>query len=367
MTAISFRKISKCYATNLAVDNVSLEVSAGDFCALVGPSGCGKTTLLRIAAGFIQPDSGELRLDGNSVEKLPANKRNVGFVFQNYALFPTKTVAQNIGFSLMLRRTPKKDITSRVDELCEMMHLNGYSNRYPHELSGGQQQRVALARALISQPSILLLDEPLSALDAKIRAQLREEIRGIIERLGITALYVTHDQEEALSIADKVAIMNKGKMLQVGNPMDIYLNPADHFVADFVGTTNNLPCFVEGDGIIKVGDTVLPSLSNGKGLVTGPATLSLRPEHVELLPPTSNSVESEIVPGIQAVLKDISFLGPTVRLTLHTLGQYSLLVDMPTIQWLESPHEKGKPIGWTVKGQLASLFPHSSAKQSCSR
>ena len=240
MTHVALRGISKRFGAVTAVDDVSLDVASGEFVCLLGASGCGKTTLLRILAGFTRPDSGEVLVNGQRVDMLPPNRREVGFVFQSYALFPTKTVAENIGFGLAVRRRPASEIASRVAELCELTRLTGLDGRYPHELSGGQQQRVALARALAPSPSLLLLDEPLSALDAKIRALLRAEIRGIVDRLKVTTVYVTHDQEEALSIADRVAVMDAGKLLQVAAPMDIYLRPRQRFVAEFVGTSNML-------------------------------------------------------------------------------------------------------------------------------
>jgi len=333
----------------MAVDAVSLDIAAGEFCSLVGPSGCGKTTLLRVTAGFVQADEGEVYFDDRPAGALPPNRRDLGFVFQSYALFPTKTVGENIGFSLMLKRTPRPEISKRVDEMCDLMHLDGLRDRYPHELSGGQQQRVALARALISEPSVLLLDEPLSALDAKIRTRLRVEIRRIVESLGITAIYVTHDQEEALSISDRVAIMDKGKLLQIGSPLDVYLRPADLFVAQFVGTTNSLPCTVLDGGSVRVGDASVAVREIEPGRFNGQATLSIRPEHVDLVAAGNG--------GIPAILRDVSFLGQTVRLTLHTLADHDVLADVPTVDWLERSLEPGASLTWSVRAGLASVFP----------
>lgn len=346
MSTVTFKDVVKKYGSTTAVDQVSLEIKAGEFCSLVGPSGCGKTTLLRIAAGFTTPDKGMVLLDGQPVTKLPPNKRNLGFVFQNYALFPTKTVRQNIGFSLSLRRRSRAEINNRVNELCALMDLGEMTERFPHELSGGQQQRVALARALASQPSILLLDEPLSALDAKIRAHLRGEIRRIVKTLGVTAVYVTHDQEEALSISDRVAVMNQGNLLQIAPPMEVYLQPADLFVAQFMGISNTIPCHVTAPDRIELSGHPL-SMATPRDM-NGPATLSVRPEHVILKEPDQE--------GIPCELQSISFLGQTVRLSVQTLDR-PLMADVPAMHWLDRPRDMGALLKWTVRPGFSSLFP----------
>ncbi|MBT3360222.1 MAG: ABC transporter ATP-binding protein, partial [Rhodospirillales bacterium] len=238
----------KRFGDAVAVDGVSIDIATGEFVTLVGASGCGKTTLLRMIAGFTKLDGGEIWIDETRVDAVPLRKRNIGFVFQSYALFPTMTVAENIGFSLRLRRRSKTEKAARVAELCALTRLEGLEERYPHELSGGQQQRVALARALAPHPAILLLDEPLSALDAKIRAFLRTEVRAVVKDLGITTVYVTHDQEEALSMSDRVAVMDGGRFQQIGPPMDVYERPAGEFVADFIGTSNRLSGVAENGG-----------------------------------------------------------------------------------------------------------------------
>ena len=349
MASVTFKDIDKRFGSTAALDAVSLEVETGAFCALVGPSGCGKTTLLRVAAGFLRADRGEVCFDGAPAGALPPNRRDLGFVFQSYALFPTKTVGENIGFSLRLRRRPRAEIAERVAHFCRLMHLEGLEARYPHELSGGQQQRVALARALVSEPSVLLLDEPLSALDAKTRALLRVEIRRIVETLGVTAIYVTHDQEEALSISDRVAIMNRGRLLQVGTPLEVYLNPADRFVAEFIGTTNSLPCTLLDDSNVRLGEVAVAVRNGRPGRPDGQATLSVRPEHVDLLPAGNG--------GVPAVLRGVSFLGQSVRLTMTTLDDRALLADVPTVEWLERSLEPGAPLAWRVRAGLASVFP----------
>ncbi len=218
-----------------AVQDFSLDVERGEFVSFLGPSGCGKTTTLRMIAGFERPTAGTITVDGKDITNRPPNQRNVGMVFQSYALFPNMTVADNIGFGLKVRRRPKKDIEKRVTELLELIHLEDRGNRYPWQLSGGQQQRIALARALAIEPQVLLLDEPLSALDAKIRIVLRKEIRAIQRQLGITTVYVTHDQEEALSLSDRVVVMSDGRIEQIGTPSQIYNFPSTAFVASFVG------------------------------------------------------------------------------------------------------------------------------------
>ena len=351
MSAITFQGIVKRFDRTIAVDHVDLDISTGEFCSLVGPSGCGKTTLLRIAAGFVEADEGTILFDGTPVASLPPNRRNLGFVFQNYALFPTKTVAQNIGFSLALRHQPKSEIAARVGELGRLMGLDDLLGRYPHELSGGQQQRVALARALANRPSILLLDEPLSALDAKIRAHLRSEIRRTVETLGITAVYVTHDQEEALSISNRIAVMNKGRLLQVGSPLDVYLHPADRFVARFIGTTNTLPCRVTAVDRIEVGGIPLMARIPAAAMGCDVATLSVRPEHVDLLPPGTG--------GIPGTLKGISFLGQTVRLSLATIEGRTVDADIPTVDWLGRSLAPGDVLAWAGRPGFASVFPGS--------
>src|SRR6185295_5492660 len=221
-----------------AVQDFNLDVARGEFVSFLGPSGCGKTTTLRMIAGFEKPTAGTITVDGKDITYKPPNQRNVGMVFQSYALFPNMTVADNIGFGLKVRKRPKAAIAKKVAELIDLMSLGGRADRYPWQMSGGQQQRVALARALAIEPEVLLLDEPLSALDAKIRIVLRKEIRAIQRQLGITTVYVTHDQEEALSLSDRVVVMSDGRIEQIGTPFEIYNFPATAFVASFVGTLN---------------------------------------------------------------------------------------------------------------------------------
>ena len=236
MAFLTLTAIQKLFPGGVAaVEDFNLDVARGEFVSFLGPSGCGKTTTLRMIAGFEKPTSGTITVDGKDITDKSPNQRNVGMVFQSYALFPNMTVAGNIGFGLKVRKRPKAEIAKKVDELIEMMHLQGRADRYPWQMSGGQQQRVALARALAIEPQVLLLDEPLSALDAKIRIVLRKEIRSIQRQLGITTVYVTHDQEEALSLSDRVVVMNEGHIEQIGVPSEIYNFPTTAFVASFVG------------------------------------------------------------------------------------------------------------------------------------
>ncbi|NIO08117.1 MAG: ATP-binding cassette domain-containing protein [Deltaproteobacteria bacterium] len=351
MAELKLSGITKTFGDVVAVDNVSMDIASGEFVTLVGASGCGKTTLLRVIAGFTKPDKGGLTIDGRSVDNLPPSKREIGFVFQSYALFPTQTISQNIGFSLNIRRKPKAEISERVEKLCALTQLSGMEDRYPHELSGGQQQRVALARALAPNPSILLLDEPLAALDAKIRAHLRIEIRALIDRLGITTVYVTHDQEEALSISDRVAVMDYGKILQEGAPMDVYLKPTGNFVAQFIGSSNNLAGRVteKGDVVVEGHTLQIPVPEALRGHDT--CIVCVRPEHINL---THAGGESGGMPGKVSAL---SFLGQTVCARVKTPDGTELLVDVPTSDWLAKGLSVGDEVAWTPKPGSAMVFP----------
>jgi len=235
---IELKDIVKRFGTLEAVSHVSLEIRDGELFTLLGPSGCGKTTLLRLIGGFHKPDNGEIYFDGKPVSSIPPYERNIGMVFQNYALWPHMTISNNITYGLKLKKIPKAEIAEKVSHVLKLVNLSGLENRYPGQLSGGQQQRVALARALVLNPDVLLLDEPLSNLDAKIRVQVRAEIRKLQKELGITTIYVTHDQEEALTLSDRIAVINLGKLMQIGTPRDLYDRPKNPFVADFIGINN---------------------------------------------------------------------------------------------------------------------------------
>jgi putative spermidine/putrescine transport system ATP-binding protein len=286
----------------------------GEFVSFLGPSGCGKTTTLRMIAGFERPTMGDISINGVDVTNMSPNQRNVGMVFQAYALFPNMTVAQNIGFGMKIAKKTKEETKQRVDEMLAIIHMPGFGDRYPHQLSGGQQQRVALARALALRPQVLLLDEPLSALDAKIRISLRAEIRSIQQSLGITAIYVTHDQEEALSLSDRVVVMNNGRIEQIGQPFEIYNFPTTQFVANFVGTLNSLKVIVHDpatnrldlNGHIFETAHELNNKQKGENL-----TIAIRPERF------SFAVDGKKVNVIPCAVANITFLGSIVRVQLR--------------------------------------------------
>jgi putative spermidine/putrescine transport system ATP-binding protein len=321
MAYLDILNVSKTFGATAAVEDFNLEIERGELVSFLGPSGCGKTTTLRMVAGFEIPTTGTVRLNGQDITHNPPNQRNVGMVFQAYALFPNMTVADNVGFGLKIAKKPKPEIEARVKEMLELIQMPKLGDRYPYQLSGGQQQRVALARALAIQPQVLLLDEPLSALDAKIRVELRTEIRRIQQRLGITTVYVTHDQEEALSISDRVVVMNAGKMEQVGAPYEIYNYPATPFVAGFVGTLNQLKCTVV--------DAAAGLLAhNGQRLKTGSLiekregvlTVMLRPEQLHL-----GTVEDEN--HLSGKVDNVAFLGSIIRILVR-IGDAFLTLDV---------------------------------------
>jgi len=298
---------SRSFGTVRAVDGVSLAVGDGEFFTLLGPSGCGKTTLLRMIAGFCELDSGEIRFGSERIDRLPAHVRDIGMVFQNYAVFPNLTVAGNVAYGLKARKVAGPEVARRVEEALALVQLTGYGARWPHQLSGGQLQRVAIARALVIRPQVLLFDEPLSNLDARLRVSMRGEIRELQKSLGITAIYVTHDQEEAMSVSDRIALMNAGRLEQVGVPVDIYRHPVSRFAAEFMGTTNLLANRALG----RAGD----------GLV------SLRPEALRLAAEAPTDW-----PTLSGTVARVELLGPIVRLDMR-LGDGTVikaaLLDQP--------------------------------------
>ena len=278
MARVELKGITRRYPGVTALDNVELTVEPGEFFTLLGPSGCGKTTLLRTIAGFNRHDAGAIEFDGKRIDNVPAHLRNIGMVYQDYAIFPHKSVAENVAFGLAMRRTPRAESASRVSRALALVQLDNLASRMPHELSGGQQQRVALARAMVINPQILLMDEPLSNLDAKLRVELREDIRDLQRRLGITTIYVTHDQEEALVISDRICVMQSGRVHQVASPREVYTRPATLFVGSFVGTMNVVAnVAAEAAGTVTIGNSarVLPALAGQSGV-----TLGVRPEDV---------------------------------------------------------------------------------------
>ncbi len=281
MTDLELRHLTKTYGTTTAVDDVNLAVEAGELVAFLGPSGCGKTTTLRMVAGFIQPTAGEILVRGSDITDLKPNHRDMGMVFQSYALFPHMTVNRNVAFGLVARGMPSAEIAPKVGAALDLVGLTGFGERYPKQLSGGQQQRVALARVLALKPKLLLFDEPLSNLDAKLRVQMRHEIRQLQKEVGITSLFVTHDQEEAMTIADRIAVMNKGRIDQIGTPAEIYDHPRTRFVADFIGTSNLIDGRMAGGRFVSKSGLELPCSSPGPGNDLE-AVLAVRPEKVEL-------------------------------------------------------------------------------------
>ncbi len=312
--AVELRNVVKDYAGHRALTGVNLSIAPGEFIALLGPSGCGKTTVLRALSGLEAISDGQIMIDGSDVAQLPVNKRDIGMVFQSYSLFPHMTVMQNVEFGLQMRKVDAASRRERAVDALEMVGLGHLDARYAHQLSGGQQQRVALARALVTRPRVLLLDEPLSALDAKVRVQLRDEIRRIQTDLGITTLFVTHDQEEALAVADRVAVMRDGNIEQIGTPEDLYTQPATSFVATFVGLSNPVDGILVGDRVNVFG-TSLPLL--GTGPAEGAVTAYIRPEDI-----TFSSVERGS--GVPATVVVSSFLG-SLRRTQVRLDDGTLL------------------------------------------
>ncbi|KJV37153.1 ABC transporter ATP-binding protein [Luteibacter yeojuensis] len=303
--------ISKAWGTSTALDRVSFNAGASDFVCLLGPSGCGKTTLLRIVAGLTEPDAGSVHLGGRDITRLPARERGMGIVFQSYSLFPDLTAAANVGYPMRLRGVAVGTIATRSTELLAKVGLGGFGGRFPDELSGGQQQRVALARALAAEPALLLLDEPLSALDPAIRAQLRGEIRTLQRSLGIPTIMVTHDQDEALALADTIVCMRAGHIEQIGSPRDLYERPASRFVADFIGRANLLPTHFVRE--------VMPGfLERRPPGADATWELCLRPEDIVV----------EAGPGGDAVVADVTFLGNLARARIDWRGQV-LLAELP--------------------------------------
>ncbi len=325
---VQLKNITKKFGDVTAVDDASLSIGEGDFFTLLGPSGCGKTTLLRIIAGFCSPDQGTVTFGDRIINDIPAHKRETGMVFQNYALFPHLSVFDNVAYGLRARKAPSGEIRTRVMNILKSVQLEGLQDRYPGQLSGGQQQRVALARALVISPDVLLMDEPLSNLDAKLRVGMRDEIKKIQKKLNITTIYVTHDQEEAMAVSDRIAIIDKGKIVQMGNPYDIYFRPRSRFVAEFMGNSNILDAEVDhyddGRALLRAkidGKTVHIRIDDpGKGHIT----ISLRPEWIRLVDERSlsqpNVFEGEVISA--------TFLGSMLRYTVSGLSRQPIAIEI---------------------------------------
>jgi len=306
--AVGIKGISKRFGDVTAVDDISLDIEDGEFFALLGPSGCGKTTTLRMIAGLEFPTQGSLKIFGDEVGTLPPNKRPVNTVFQNYALFPHLNIIDNVGFGLKMQRVPKAEITKRSGEALEMVRLGGLAKRKPNQLSGGQQQRIALARALVNRPKVLLLDEPLGALDLKLRQQMQGELKSLQREVGITFVFVTHDQEEALTMSDRIGVMNEGRLLQVDPPEAIYERPANRFVADFIGQTNLLEGTVAGSDVVCLANGARVAAKSAHAVGTSVAVI-LRPERAAVGPRGGSSAGRSSVDGI---IRMVTYLGNSI-------------------------------------------------------
>lgn len=330
--------VSKRFDRSLALENVSLEIPEGEFVFLLGPSGCGKTTLLRIIAGLEEPTNGSIIQADQDVTRLPPAKRNFGIVFQSYALFPNLTVSQNIAYGLENRKESKQVVKKRVNELLELVGLVGYEERFPRQLSGGQQQRVALARALAISPNLLLLDEPLSALDARVRSNLRIEISRLQRRLGITTIMVSHDQEEALTMADRIVVIENGEIVQVGSPEEVYFKPQTPFVADFVGLMNFIPGVVIDNSTIQVGESLFKLEHDIEQSHGEMVSLAIRPERVQVWrkPLAGNCLVTNV--------HEVEFMGPFYRLHLTHGENHKLFAYMPPDNSYSNPISEGKEL-----------------------
>lgn len=329
MACVSIEAMCKSYGSVRAVNDVTIEVAQGEFFFLLGPSGCGKTTLLRIIAGFCEPEAGRLQFDERVMDRVPPHRRNTGMVFQNYALWPHMTVRENVAYGLKVRRLPRAEVRRRTDGMLELVRMAELADRRPNALSGGQQQRVALARALVIEPDVLLLDEPLSNLDARLRVDMRKELRRIHRETGVTTIYVTHDQKEALSLAQRIAVMRDGRVEQVGAPQDVYLKPRNRFVAEFIGQANIIVGQVReqrnGECLVETGLGLLKAAGNGSGAVL----CCIRPEALRL---EADEAENRL----RVRVDDATYLGDQEQVTVQatasdgTLHELLLLRHHPT-------------------------------------
>jgi ABC-type Fe3+/spermidine/putrescine transport system ATPase subunit len=348
--------VRRSFGSVVAVRDVSIEINEGEFFTLLGPSGCGKTTLLRMIAGFNPLDQGEIRIGDKRIDTLPPHRRNIGMVFQNYAIFPNLTVAGNVAYGLKARRVSAADTAKRVEEALALVRLQGYGERRPHQLSGGQLQRVAIARALVIQPEVLLLDEPLSNLDARLRVDMRGEIRDLQQRLGITTVYVTHDQEEALAVSRRIAVMQAGRIEQLAGPEDIYRNPANLFVAQFMGTTNVLAGRVEGRDGDAARVRVVSAAVTARGLTDAREgeTLSVcvRPEAIRIVADGATAGPREV--RLEATIADVEFIGAVTRLDVALAD--GALVKVALLDSPGSHAATGTPVTIAFDGDRATFF-----------
>jgi putative spermidine/putrescine transport system ATP-binding protein len=353
--ALSLERVTKTYSDVRAVDDVSLDVGPGEFVTLLGPSGSGKTTTLRMIAGFVRPDSGRVVLDGRELTSVPPYKRDVGMVFQNYALFPHMTAGENVAFPLQMRRIPKEEITRLVDDALRLVRLEGMHERYPRQLSGGQQQRVALARALVFNPRLLLMDEPLGALDKKLREALQLEIMQLSQRLGLTVMYVTHDQEEALVMSDRIAIYSRGRIEQLGTGEDLYERPTSLFVADFVGESNIFRGTLRGDDGVLTSDAgrairVSERAVRRRGLSSGPAAVVVRPERLWIKAPGEHEqAASEDAVTLRGRILEVIYLGPSRKFMVQTEDDQTVMVRLQEERQRFDPTGREVVVGWPVE------------------
>jgi putative spermidine/putrescine transport system ATP-binding protein len=347
MARLQLTALTKTYGDFRAVAGVDLDIPQGELVVLLGPSGCGKTTTLRMIAGFITPTAGQIRLGGHDITRQPPWKRNTGLVFQSYALFPHLSVAENVAFGLRMRKLPQPAIDAKLTEVLRLVRLEGLAERLPRELSGGQQQRVALARALVIEPDILLLDEPLSNLDAKLRQEVRVEIRELQKKLGLTTVMVTHDQEEALTMADRLVVMSNGQVQQVGSQRDLYENPANTFVAGFVGRTNFLHGRVEAPGLFR-SESGLPIRCHDEAPADG-RTLALRPERLSLAAAPVAGADN-CFPG---TVEFASYLGGILEYYVRLTPQHRLMVQAPN-RFADTVHAVGDHVHlhWPAQASL---------------
>ena len=319
-TSVVLQNLSRAFGATRALDGLSIEMAPGELVALLGPSGCGKTTALRIVAGFETADSGSVLVDGKDISSVPAARRDMGMVFQSYSLFPNMSAQDNVGFGLRMRKVGTAERRTKAAELLEMVGLAPQAKQFPHQLSGGQQQRVALARALAIEPRVLLLDEPLSALDAKVRLQLREQIRTLQQRLGTTTLFVTHDQEEALSMADRVGVMSNGQLEQIAAPDELYDHPATAFVAEFVGVMNRLPGELHSGGTVTALDAAVPVMNQDADVSPGPVDVLVRPEGLTMV----------VIENGNGIVTTRTFLGSVTRVGVLLSGDVTVQIDKPS-------------------------------------
>ena len=351
---LKIENITKKFGEFVALHDISLDIYEGEFICFLGPSGCGKTTLLRAIAGLDIQTRGRIEQGGKDISNLPAAERNFGIVFQSYALFPNLTVSKNVGYGLVNQRMGKAAIGERVAELLDLVGLSDQGSKYPAQLSGGEQQRVALARALATSPALLLLDEPLSALDAKVRVFLRQEIKALHRRLGVTTIMVTHDQEEALTMADRIVVMNQGTIEQVGTPTEIYRNPMNLCVGDFVGTMNCLSGVVTGAASVRVGAMEFDCANGVGGLTEGQAvTVCLRPEEVAVRGVASGGANS-----FEARISRLEFLGSFYRATLEAerLGDMEITADFSINEVRDLTLDEGATIQIALPGEHIRIF-----------